>query len=91
MTSAHNIQCQVWDANDNLVRIPYVTLLTWAKALRLELDSRERGSPLTMSRRSCASTVRRYLSLPPRFPLKELTLHIEESLADVKRQLGLSE
>ena len=76
-------ECNIWNFKDETVTVKVITLTVWVSALKLELKGMKR-SP------SVSSIVRKHLSIPKSYPLADILLHLETSLADVKEQLGIA-
>lgn len=76
---------QIMDHNNQPQEILLITLMQWVAAIGLE----EKG--MKCSGGSVSARARRFLSTPPRYPRKELLLHLKTSLKDCKEQLGLGE
>ena len=72
---APNTPVRLYDFNDELITVPFITLMTWARGLK------------AFGEGHIADTVRQYLSAPADYPLDELVYHINTSYDDIKAQI----
>lgn len=76
-------ECNIWNFNDETVPVKVITLTVWIAALKLEVKGLKRSPAVS-------NIVRKHLSIPKSYPLADILLHLETSLADVKEQLGIA-
>ena len=75
-------EVQIWNFDDEIVKVKLVILTVWESALRLELKGIQPASV------PVAPIVRGFLNSPDDYPLDMLSEHITNSLAEVKEQMG---
>ena len=73
-------QIQLYDWNDEPVRVTAWQLLQWKHAVSLERKG------IKHSRGSVAAHVRKILNAPKRYPIKELEKYLADTWDDIKAQ-----
>jgi hypothetical protein len=80
-----SFEVQVLDFNDETQKVKLTVLTAWKFALNIEANT-----GVAVMNPPCGEIVRKFLSAPSDYPIDALALHIQTSLADIQKQLGIA-